>query len=169
VAFEAADSGPLSPELAAGIRRFKGVRRIGVRVGNWLSIEQSRRLLSSASRVSLRGKRNYAMLAVLLGCGLRRGELLALQVESIQLREEHWVIADLLGKAGHIRTVPIPVLVKAAIDEWKEASGINQGALFRSINKTGHIWGNGMTPKVLWEIVREAAAHAGIDKLAPHA
>jgi integrase len=168
VAFEAADSGLLSPELAAGIRRVKGVRRIGVRVGNWLTVEQSKRLLGSTFRTSLRGKRNCAMLAMLVGCGLRRGELLALQVESIQLREEHWVIADLLGKAGHIRTVPVPAWVKAAIDEWKEASGINQGALFRSINKSGHVWGNGMTPKVLWEIVREAASHAGIEKLAPH-
>jgi integrase len=168
VAFEAADSGLLSPELAAGIRRVKGVRRIGVRVGNWLTVEQSRRLLAGADRASLRGKRNYAMLAMLIGCGLRRGELLALRVESIQLREEHWVIADLLGKAGHIRTVPIPGWVKVAIDEWKEASGVTEGALFRSINKTGRVWGNGMTPKVLWEIVREAAARAGIEKLAPH-
>jgi integrase len=77
------------------------------------------------------------MLALLVGCGLRRGELLALQVESIQLREEHWIIADPLGKAGHIRTLPVPAWVKAAIDEWKEASGINQGAL----------WLNGLTPR----------------------
>jgi integrase len=89
-------------------------------------------------------------------------------VNSIQLREEHWVIADLLGKAGHIRTVPIPAWVKAAIDEWKNAAGIAEGALFRSINKTGRVWGTGMTPKVLWEIVREAASLAGIEKLAPH-
>ena len=78
VAFEAADSGLLSPEMAAGIRRVKGVRRIGVRLGNWLSVEQSKRLLVSAPRTSLRAKRNYAMLGMLLGCGLRRGELLAL-------------------------------------------------------------------------------------------
>jgi integrase len=168
VALEAADSVLLSPELAAGIRRVKGVRRIGVRVGNWLSTEQSKRFLASASRDSLRGKRNYAMLAMLLGCGLRRGELLALQVESIQVREEDWVIADLLGQARHIRTVPIPGWVKAAIDEWKEASGITEGALFRSIRKTGQVWGNGMTAKVLCEIVREAASRAGIEKLAPH-
>jgi len=168
VAYEAADSGLLSPELAAGIRRVKGVRRIGVRIGNWLTAEQSKRLLAGADRESLRGKRNYAMLATLIGCGLRRGELLALRVDSIQLREEHWVIADLLGKAGHIRTVPIPVWVKAAIDEWKDAGGITEGALFRSINKTGRVWGTGMTPKVLWEIVREAASRASIDKLAPH-
>ena len=110
VAFEAADSGLLSPELAAGIRRVKGVRRIGVRVGNWLTAEQSKRLLAGEDRHSLRGKRNYAILAMLIGCGLRRGELLALRVDSIQLREEHWAIVDLLGKAGHIRTVPIPGL-----------------------------------------------------------
>jgi hypothetical protein len=54
VAFEAADSGLLSPELAAGIRRVKGVRRIGVRVGNWLAAEQAKRLLAVADRGSLR-------------------------------------------------------------------------------------------------------------------
>jgi integrase len=161
VAYEAADSGLLRPELAAGIRGVKGVRRIGVRIGNWLTAEQSKRLLAGADRESLRGKRNYAMLAMLIGCGLRRGELLALRVNSIQLREEHWVIADLLGKAGHIRTVPIPAWVKAAIDEWKIAAGITDGPLFRSINKTGRVWGTGMTPKVLWEIVREAAFAGG--------
>ncbi len=142
VAFEAADSGLLSPELAAGIRRVKGVRRIGVRIGNWLTAEQSTRLLAGAERESLRGKRDYAILAMLIGCGLRRGELLALRVNSIQLREEHWVIADTMGKAGHIRTVPIPAWVKAAIDEWKNAAGIAEGALFRSINKTGRVLGN---------------------------
>jgi integrase len=168
VAYEAADSGLLSPELAAGIRRVKGVRRIGVRIGNWLTAEQSKRLLAGADRESILGKRNYAMLAILIGCGLRRGELLALRVNSIQVREEHWVIADLLGKAGHIRTVPVPAWVKAGVDEWKNAAGITDGALFRSINKTGRVWGTGMTPKVLWEIVREAASRAGIEKLAPH-
>ena len=125
-------------------------------------------MLGSADRESLRGKRNHATLAVLIGCGLRRGELLALRVDSIQSREEHWVIADLLGKAGHIRTVPIPSWVKVAIDEWKEAGCITEGALFRSINKTGRVWGTGMTPKVLWEVVQATAKRASIEKLAPH-
>jgi integrase len=58
--------------------------------------------------------------------------------------------------------------VKEAIDAWNESSGIAEGALFRSINKTGRVWGNGMTPKVLWEIVRETASRARIEKLAPH-
>ncbi len=116
----------------------------------------------------LRSKRNYGILALLVGCGLRRGELLALTMGSIQLREDHWVIVDLHGKAGHIRTVPIPDWVKQAIDGWTMAAQISDGRIFRSINKAGKIWGDGMTPKVIWEVVKRAAQAAGIVKLAPH-
>ena len=168
IAYEAADAGLLSPELAAGIRRVKGVRRLGVRVGNWLTADQGRRLLNTPTLDTLREQRNRAMLAMLIGCGLRRGELLALTMEAIQQREEHWVIADLNGKAGHIRTVPIPSWVKATVDRWTSSAGIAGGRVFRAINKMGNVWGDGMTPKVIWDVVREAAHCAGIDKLAPH-
>ncbi|MGI8959293.1 MAG: hypothetical protein ACR2IV_05965 [Bryobacteraceae bacterium] len=73
------------------------------------------------------------MLALLVGCGLRRGELLALTMRSIQMREEHWVVADLLGRAGHIRTIRIPVWVKDALNEWIAGSGIIEGRIFRPI------------------------------------
>jgi len=168
VTYEAADSGLLSPDLAAGIRRVKGARRPGVRVGNWLTPAQGKLLLQRSEVDTLRGKRNHAIRAMLIGCGLRRGELLALALNSIQLREERWVIADLIGKGGHIRTVPIPAWVRTAIDAWTAAAGITEGRVFRSINKSGKVWGDGMTPKVLWEVVKQAASHAGIEKLAPH-
>jgi integrase len=168
VAYEAADAGLLSTELAAGIRRVKGVRRLGVRLGNWLTPEQGRRLLAHSEPATPRQLRDYAMLAMLIGCGLRRGELLALTLESIQQREEHWVIADLVGKGGHVRTVPIPEWVKSAIDAWRAAATITEGPVFRAINKAGRIWGNGMSPKVIWDVVRAGATHAGIEKLAPH-
>jgi len=48
LAYEASDTGLLSPELAAGIRRVKGAKRLGVRIGNWLSVEQARDLLRAA-------------------------------------------------------------------------------------------------------------------------
>jgi integrase len=108
------------------------------------------------------------MVAMLIGCGLRRAELLALRLDSIQQREEHWVMADLVGKAGHVRTVPIPRWVKAAVDAWIKTAAITDSAVFRAINKAGRVWGDGMSPKVLWDVVRAAAARAGIDKLAPH-
>jgi integrase len=127
-----------------------------------------KRLLESASADTLRSKRNRATLSLLVGCGLRRAELLGLTMNSIQLREEHWVIADLVGKGGHIRTVPIPLWVKKAVDAWTESAKITNGRVFRSINKAGGIWGDGMTPKVIWEVVKDAAPRAGIVKLAPH-
>jgi len=168
IAYEAADAGLLSPELAAGIRRVKGVRRIGVRLGNWLTPEQGRRLLESTTPSTVRELRDHAMVAMLLGCGLHRAELLALRLESIQQREEHWVIADLIGKGGHVRTVPIPNWVKAAVDSWTTKAAITGGPVFRAINRADRLWGNGMSPKVLWDVVRTAARRAGIDKLAPH-
>jgi integrase len=168
IAYEAADAGLLSPDLAAGIRRVKGVRRIGVRLGNWLTPEQSRRLLESATPLTARGLRDHAIVAMLIGCGLRRAELLALSLESIQQREEHWVIADLVGKGGHVRTVPIPTWVKSTVDAWMAAAAITHGRVFRAINKAGRVWGDGMSPKVLRDVVRAAAARAAIDKLAPH-
>ena len=91
LAYEAADCGLLSPELAAGIRRVKGVKQLGRRSGNWLSLDQSVALLNRIGDGSLRQKRDYAMVAALLGCGLRRSELVGLEVESIQLRQDHWV------------------------------------------------------------------------------
>jgi site-specific recombinase XerD len=89
LAYEAADCGLLSADLAAGIRRVKGAKRLGVPVGNWLTAEQCKHLLLTADRASLRGKREYATLAILLGYGLRRAELSALRVEDIQQWEEH--------------------------------------------------------------------------------
>jgi site-specific recombinase XerC len=125
LAYEAADSGLLSPELAAGIRRVKGVKQLGARTGNWLTRDQARLLLEKADGDDLRCLRDFAMISILLGCGLRRAELSALTVEDMQIRQGHWAIVDLVGKGGHIRTVPMPNWVKFAVDRWMtEASRI---------------------------------------------
>src|SRR3984885_1275661 len=101
LAYEAADAGLLSPELAAGIARVKGVKQLGHRSGNWLSLDQSSEVLRHASGDGLRAKRDYAMLAMLLGCGLRRSELVGLEMDEVQMRQGHWAIVDLIGKGKH--------------------------------------------------------------------
>ena len=168
LAYEAADTGLLSPELAAGIRRVKGAKKLGVRLGNWLSSNEAKALLDSANVQTVRGKRSRGILAVCLACGLRRSELAHLTVEHLQRREDHWAIVDLIGKGGHIRTVPVPNWVKSALDLWMEAASISSGRVFRCVNKSGFVWGAGVTEKVVWSVVRECAAKAGIAKLAPH-
>jgi site-specific recombinase XerC len=106
----------LSPELAAGIRRVKGAKQLGARTGNWLTQDQARLLLENASVDDLRSARDLAMISMLVGCGLRRAELSALTVEELQIRQVHWAIVDLVGKGGHVRTVPMAAWIKDAVD-----------------------------------------------------
>ena len=110
-------------------------------------MDQSKTLLAEPLSDDLRGKRDRAILALLIACGLRRAELVGLGTEDFQIREEHWVIADLIGKGKHIRTVPVPVWAKRAVDEWTMAAGINDGAIFRRVSRLGKIWGDRITPK----------------------
>ena len=112
LAYEASDTGLLSPDLTAGIRRVKGAKRLGVRIGNWLTVDQSKTLLGELRPGSLRGKRDRAILALLIGWGSRRAELVGLGTGDFQVREERCVIADLIDKGKHIRTVPVPAWAK---------------------------------------------------------
>ncbi len=168
LAYEAADCGLLSADLAAGIRRVKGVKKLGVRLGNWLTAEQGERLWQAPDKERLKGKRDRALLALLLACGLRRHEAVALTLDHLQQREDHWAVVDLLGKAGHVRTVPVPGWVRSELQEWLNAAAIDRGKVFRRVNKVGKAWGEGMTEKSVWHIVKESANAVGLDKLAPH-
>ena len=168
LAYEAADTGLLSPELAAGIRRVKGAKRIGVRLGNWLSADQVKTLMRMPNGATMRGKRDRAMLAILVGCGLRRSEAAGLKLAVIQQRDQRWVILDLYGKGGHIRTVPAPGWVKRAIDCWSTAAKVTDGRLFRCVNRTGVVWGDGIIEKVIWCVVKEFASKANLGGVAPH-
>jgi integrase len=168
LAYEAADSGLLSPELAAGIRRVKGVKQLGSRIGNWLTRDQARMLLEKADGEDLRSLRDLAMLSVLLGCGLRRAELSALRIDDLQIRQGHWAVVDLVGKGGHIRTVPMPLWVKAAIDRWISAASVAAGRVFRAVSRHGTPWGKGISENVIWYVVRRCAERMRLDRVAPH-
>jgi site-specific recombinase XerD len=168
LAHEAADSGLLSPELAAGISRVKGVQQLGFRTGNWLSADESSTLLKRAYGSSFRSKRDYAMLAILVGCGLRRSELVGLKFDDVHVRQGHWAIVDLVGKGCHIRTVPVPHWAKSALDLWIAAAGIAGGKIFRAVARTGKVWGKGISQNVVWYVVKSCCEKAGLLHIAPH-
>ena len=93
---------------------------------------------------------------------------MALTLDHLQQREEHWAIVDLVGKGGHVRTVPVPDWVRTELDDWLAAAAIDRGRMFRRVNKVGRAWGDGMTVKAVWHIVKESAKRIGVAKLAPH-
>jgi integrase len=167
LAAEAADNRLLEPEIAAAIARVRGAKRQGVRAGNWLLKSQAEQLLGAPDRATLKGKRDRALLGLLVGCGLRRGELAGLDLSDIEQREARWVIVDLLGKHGRVRTVPMPGWVKATVDEWAQAADLGSGRVLRALNKGGRISHDSMRAQSVFETVVAYGAKIGV-KITPH-
>ena len=166
LASEAAENGMLDRSVAQSITSLKGARQGGVRAGNWLTPDQARRLLDQPNPSTPQGKRDRAILALLVCCGLRRTELADLQPRDLARREGRWVIVDLKGKGSRLRTIPVPASVKSAIDDWTRASGITEGPIFRSTRHLSRAMP--LTGKMIWHIVSLYAAQAGLPSLAPH-
>jgi integrase len=165
---EARENGLIDPAEAVRLTSVPGVPQNGVRLGTWLTREETRRLLAAVDRSELIGKRNFAILSVLCFCALRREELAMLDSGLIQLREGRWVFADLIGKRGRVRTVPIPLAAKDALDEWTCAAGIFSGPVFRRMRKGGSVTGLALSAWAIWDVVQTTAKAAEIGHLGPH-
>jgi integrase len=168
LATEAADNGLLSPEMAASVLRVEGAKSKGVRVGNWLSLRQAQAILTAPDTGTVKGLRDRAIIAVLLGCGLRRSEVAAMTFDHVQERDGRWCVVDLVGKHGRVRTVPIPSWVKKAIDGWTNAAGVNGGRVFRPVNRADRPCGSHLGEKVIWQLFRTYSEQVGMPALAPH-
>jgi len=161
LAQEAADNGLVEQTLANGIARVKGVKQQGVKSGNWLTKAQAQTLINSPDTSTLKGLRDRAILAVMIGAGLRRSEVAFLSLKDIQQREGRWVIVDIMGKGNRVRTVPIPTWAKVAIDEWGLCAGFTAGYVFRRVNKGDRLMGESMTAQAIRDVVKEYSDRLG--------
>jgi site-specific recombinase XerD len=168
LALEASDNGALDPQIASGIRAVKGARQEGRRTGNWLTREQAQTWLSAPDTQTLKGVRDRALLAVLIGCGLRRAEAANLSFDHVQQRDGRWVLVDLIGKRDKVRSVPMPAWAKAAIDAWSSRAGVAEGLVFRAVNKGDKVVGSGITPQAIRNIVADYAEKLKHKGVAPH-
>jgi len=168
LATEAADNGLIDQTIAGGIRRVAGVSSHGVRSGNWLTKQQAQNIVLAPNVLTLKGLRDRAILAVMIGSGLRRSEVAKLTFDHIQQRDSRWVIVDMIGKGNHVRSVPIPSWVKLAIDEWAQSANLQSGLVFQAIHKGGYIKHESLTPQAIRDIVKHYAAVIGLPELAAH-
>jgi len=167
LAGEAAENGFLAAEVASAVSRVKGAKRLGVRAGNWLTRDQAEQLLALPDSSTPKGKRDRALLALLIGAGLRREELAELRIEEIQQRDGRWCVVDLQGKGSRVRTVPIPAWAKAAVDAWLQAAGFLSGPLLGPVNKIGRITAQGMSAQAIYDTVEGYRTRLGTS-IAPH-
>jgi integrase len=165
---EARRNNMIGSEEAASLTDVPNISQKGTRLGNWLTREQAKELLAVPDRSTLKGKRDYVILALLVGCALRRNELAELDVATIQQREGRWVLADLEGKGRRIRTVAIPIWVKHGINAWMTAAGIEEGRLLRSVSKSGKINRDTMSDWAVWSIVEQSSKQIGIEHFGAH-
>ncbi|MDH4174588.1 MAG: tyrosine-type recombinase/integrase, partial [Betaproteobacteria bacterium] len=171
LATEAAGQGWLGEATAAAALRVKGVKRLGVRSGNWLDRAQAEQLLAAPAPATLKGKRDRAILALLIGCGLRRAEAATLAPRHIQQRDGRWAIVDLAGKHARLRTVPMPAWAHRLVVEWMAAAALPaSGPLFCAVAKGGAIRAPAaaLTPQAIYCVVKEYATALGAGEVAPH-
>jgi integrase len=129
LAVEATDNGLLAPELAAGIQRVKIAKDRGARG----ELAGPRADAGTPRRAGYQGTARHHHLT------LRRSEVGALTMGHIQQRDGRWRIVDLYSKHGRVRTIPVPVWVKVAIDAWTAPAGVVDGFVFRPVNRGGHV------------------------------
>jgi integrase len=124
-------------------------------------------LASTRSRQD-EGRRDRALLSLLLACGLRRHEAVALRLRNLEQREGRWAIVDLVGKGDHIRTVPIPESVREQLECWIVAAEIGEDRLFRRVDKFGNLHGDQISIKAFWHMVKKSARGAGLPNVVPY-
>lgn len=129
-----------------------------------------RRMLATLPS-SVPGIRDRALLLVGFAGGLRRSELVALDVEDVERRPDR-LLLRLGTRAGQHRRANIVELARqsapetcavVAAESWLDAAGINVGPLFRSINRHGHISDRRLSDKSVALVVKRAAEEAGLD------
>ncbi len=168
LATEAEDNNLIDSRLANGIRAVKGVPFRGRRTGNWLTREDAQRWLNAPDVKTLKGVRDRALLAILIGCGLRRAEASILSFHHIEQREGRWAIVDIVGKRDKMRTVPMPSWAKACVDTWKTVAHLEEGFVFRRVNKGDNLMGESITPQAIRDIVNCYAQKLENQGIAPH-
>lgn len=162
LAIECADNSLMDDHTAQAIQRVEGIRVEGRKQGNWLSSEDAQRLINAPDPSTVKGKRDKAMLAILIGCGLRREEIASLELSHIQHREGRWLIMNLVGKRNKTRSIPMPSWAKASLDDWCYASGISEGYIFRPLRKGGRVQNRQITTQAVWNVVGNYSRQIGI-------
>jgi site-specific recombinase XerD len=133
--------------------------------GRALSTEEIGSLMTArANDASPAGARDCALIAVLYGCGLPRGEVVSLKVDNLRSGE----LRVFGGKGRKDRTTYLSGAANNAVEDWLQVRMTFPGPLFVPINKASRLTYRALTPQAVLSILRKRAEQAGIDPFSPH-
>lgn len=159
-----------------GVQAVKGVEHAGKKTGNWLTEKEANLLLDAPDVKTLKGRRDRVILAILIGCGLRRSELVSVKRGQLQQRDGRWVFADLKGKGKKFRTVPVPAWCVAIINQYYDllaklfVNFRNDCPLIVALLKGQNLKVplSAVSTDIIWQTVKHYAGKLANSKLAPH-
>ena len=166
LAREARYAGLIGKEAEEGIREIHSTPIRGQKTGVWLDKAQILELLAAPDQKTQRGRRDFVMCALLVGCGLRRAEAVGITCDQVRMLDGVLCLCDLEGKGGRVRTVPMPRFCWQAVQGWIAEVG-GTGPLLRSFTKAATLNGAMDDSSVFW-ILQGYAKLLGFEKLAPH-
>jgi site-specific recombinase XerD len=163
------------PQIQAAIMRLEAMDAAiivhtptGTQAHIWLSCEQVENITAACDQSTLTGKRDWIVLGLLLGAGLRREELAKLTADALKQQPSKNGMRDVLeihGKGDKTRVVPVSAALAQHLRDWLEIVG--PGRIVRSINKAGTL-GESLSAVAIHSIVRKYGAVIGIAELEPH-
>jgi len=165
---EAAVNGIIDPATDYAIQKVRGPKRLGVRSGHWLRVDEAQRLLDAPDRRWLGGCRDRALLALMLGCALRRSEAAAITVEHLTLTAGQPAIENLAGKGGRVRSFKIARPTYDRIKEWIDRAHITEGVILRPFDHRGRLTTRPMHPNSILAVVQKWCKTLGYHDIAPH-
>ena len=158
----------LNKEQADAIRDIKNIPDRGSKVGVWLTKRQAKKLLDTPDPKTLKGKQQLVILALFLGCALRREEAADLTCDMLRPINSHWAIVNLKGKGNKTRTIPIPPWAIDIIHDWQNATETREGKLLRAVGRYDHVSGDGISSQAIYFTIKKLVKAAGLPDLAPH-
>lgn len=167
VALEAWAMKQMDTESYQHIRQVKSVKGSRLPKGRALTSKEIRVLFQCCEKDnSAKGLRDAAILSVLLGCGLRRSEIVSLNYEHIQLRDHAFIVR---GKGNKERISYMPDDTWDRVELWiDEIRGSQQGALFTRIRRFDDVTDERITDQAIYYILETRQQESGIDRFAPH-
>lgn len=154
-----------------GISEVKQKTQPGNKAGMWLQKNQVKTLYSLPNRETLSGKRDAAIFALLIGCGLRRSEATSITWVHYAERDGRMALVDFIGKGGKIRTVGVSRGAARDLDAWLavlEYYGVadDDSPILRNLRHEDDV-SQPLSDSGLWCIVTQYAAEMHLD-FSPH-
>jgi site-specific recombinase XerD len=167
VALEAWAMKQLDTDSFQHIRHIRSVKGSRLPTGRALSRDEIKTLfLTCESDPSSKGLRDASIISALIGCGLRRSELVALDMESINAREQSLRV---MGKGNKERISYMPMGTHQRIDRWvQEVRGDYPGPLFSRIRRHDDVTDQRMSDQAIYHILETRRLEAGLNKFSPH-